>query len=104
MQKSGHGPRDGGALNEVLLLFEDILGIGIETEDETCRHPKTLALDEANALQRITPQVLKFLGFRQGLGGGAFDADEDIKKVRLHHGFDQFGPLREINRCLGVKQ
>jgi hypothetical protein len=56
-----------------------------------------------NALQRITPQVLKFLGFRQGLGGGAFDTDEDIKKVRLHHGFDQFGLLSQIDRRLSVK-
>jgi hypothetical protein len=30
-------------------------GIGIEAEDETRRHPKTLAADEVNALQRITP-------------------------------------------------
>jgi len=63
-----------------------------------------MALDEANALQRITSQVLKFPGFRQGFWGGAFDPDEDIEKIRLHHGFDQLGPLSEINRCLGVKQ
>jgi hypothetical protein len=41
--------------------FEDILGIRIETYDETRSHPKTLALDGANAIQRITPQILKFL-------------------------------------------
>ena len=67
------------------------LGIRIETDDEACRHPKTFALDEANALQRITPQILIFLGFRQGLWRRTFDPDEDIKKVRLHHGLDQFG-------------
>src|SRR5205823_606420 len=78
--------------------------IGIETDDETPRYPKALVLDEANALQRIASQVLKFLGFRQGLGGGTFDADEDIKKVRLHHSVDQFRPLGEIDRRLGIKQ
>src|SRR6202521_2064789 len=49
-------------------------------------------------------KILKFLCFRQEFFGRALDPDEDKEKVCLHHGFDQFGPLSEINRCLREKQ
>src|SRR5450759_4615450 len=104
LQKAGHRPSDGSAVDELPLPLENGLVVRIEADNEAPQYPEPALLDPLNLAEAVAAQVLILSTFLQPFRGGRLDSDEDIKEIRLYHGRKQFGSVRQVDRDLGVER
>ena len=103
LQQAHHGQRNRAVANEIHLAVEDVVGIVVETHDETGHHFHAVALDAAHAFEQAAVGVLHLLRFLQAFLGGRFDAQEDAVEAGVLHHLQQLGVVRQIHGGFGVE-
>src|SRR3984893_17821173 len=77
LQQADHRERDGALLNELHLPIEDVVGIVIESDDESGHDFHAVVLDAADVLKEAAVGVLHLLSLFEAFFRRRFDAKKD---------------------------
>ncbi len=101
IEQAHHANRDRRRFNALDHRFSGALFLAVKADDEPGMHIHPGPVDLVYAVGQRAPRILFLLRRHEGLGIGAFDADEDRDEIRVAHQRQQRIVVGKIDRGLG---
>ena len=77
--------------------MEDAFIIAVKSDDKAAHNLKSILLELLDVAHQVAVAILAFAAFGEAAFVGGFDTDENLRKACLHHHFDQFVVICQVD-------